>query len=434
MTDTQLSARYKKSNDMVKEVEAIIPLASQTFSKSKIAYPQGVSPLFLEKGEGAKVWDVDGNQYIDFVSGLLSLSLGYKDPDVDQAVIEQLANGVSFSLPHRLEFEVAQLLVDLIPSAEQVRFGKNGTDATSAAIRLARAYTKRERIAVCGYHGWQDWYIGSTTRDAGVPKSVKSLTHVFQYNDIASLKQILESQPNEFAAVIMEPMNVAFPKDDFLQQVADLTRAHGALFIFDETITGFRFHIGGAQTLFGVTPDLSTFGKGMANGYPVSAIVGRAEIMNTMEEIFFSGTFGGETLSLAAAKATINKQIKHQVSEQLTQKGQWLVEQLQQLIKDIDGVDYFETAGHPAWSFLVVKDGKNYSALELKSLLYQEMYRKGILLNGGHNLTFAHTDADLQSLFNAYQSLLPYLMEVDTHKNLHEHLVGQAIQPVFKVR
>ena len=266
-----MTSRYQHSLALSARAEQSIPLGSQTFSKSRLCFPHGAAPLFIERGQGARVWDVDGNEYLDFASGLLAISLGYCDPDVNQAVLEQLNLGSIFSLPHRLETEVAEQLIELIPCAEMVRFGKNGTDATSACIRLSRAVTGRERVAVCGYHGWQDWYIGSTTRHLGVPECVRELTHRFDYNDLGSLKAQLEAHPGEFAAVILEPMNVAWPTPEFLPGLRQLCDQHGALLIFDETITGFRFHLGGAQTLFGVTPDLAAFGKGMANGFPISA-------------------------------------------------------------------------------------------------------------------------------------------------------------------
>ena len=188
---------YKKSDQLLERALKSIPLASQTFSKSLTQYPKGVSPFFIEKGDGSKVWDVDGNEYIDFVNSLLSITVGYCDKEIDSAVQEQMKNGVTFSLPHTLEMKVAEKLINIIPCAEKVRFAKNGTDATSASIRIARAYTGKEHIAVCGYHGWQDWYIGSTTRDLGVPKAVKELTHKFEYNNIKSLEKIF--QENDLA-------------------------------------------------------------------------------------------------------------------------------------------------------------------------------------------------------------------------------------------
>ncbi len=297
-----MSKRYKKSEDFLDRALQVIPLGSQTFSKSKTALPFGVSPYFVERAKGSRMWDIDGNAYLDFVSALCCVTLGYLDPDVDAAVRAQMDSGVTFSLPHRLETEVAELLVEMIPCAEKVRFAKNGTDATSGAIRVARAYTGRNRVAVCGYHGWQDWYIGTTLRDLGVPQAVKELSHTYTFNDIGSLQRLLDAHPGEFAAVMLEPLNVAYPKDGFLEKVQAAARAHGALLVFDETITGFRYATGGAQQEFGVTPDLATFGKGIANGYPLSALVGKSEYMKVVEDIFFSGTFGGETLSLAAAK------------------------------------------------------------------------------------------------------------------------------------
>ena len=343
---------YKKSEQLLDRALKSIPLGSQTFSKSLTQYPRGVSPFFIEKGKGAKVWDVDGNKYIDFVNSLAAVTLGYCDKNVDEAVQKQMQNGVTFSLPHCLEMEVAEKLIDIIPCAEKVRFAKNGTDATSASIRIARAYTGKEHIAVCGYHGWQDWYIGSTTRDLGVPKAVKELTHKFEYNNIESLEKIF--QERELACVIMEPMNAEYPQDNFLEKIKTLAHKNDALLIFDETITGFRYSLGGAQALFNVIPDLATFGKGMANGYPLSAVVGSNEIMQKVEDIFFSGTFGGETLSLAAANAVIDKYKKDNVPKYLNDLGNYLLKKLNQLIIKEGLNDVFRTSGHPAWSFLQV--------------------------------------------------------------------------------
>ena len=304
------SNRYNKSHSLLQRALKIIPLGSQTFSKSVTQYPIGVSPHFLSKGEGAYVWDVDGNRYIDFVNGLLSISLGYNDPDVNEAVQEQLLSGVSFSLSHPIEVYVAEKIVEAVPSAEMVRFGKNGTDATSAAIRLSRAYTKRDRVAVCGYHGWQDWYIGTTSRHLGVPKAVQSLSHSFRFNDAASLETLLLEYPGQFAAVILEPHTATEPEANFLRRLRELCSQHGTVLIFDEMITGFRLANGGAQELYSVMPDLTCLGKGMANGFPLAAVVGHPDIMAKMEDIFFSGTFGGETLSLAAANALYRKNTK----------------------------------------------------------------------------------------------------------------------------
>jgi glutamate-1-semialdehyde aminotransferase len=423
---------YKKSEKLLQQALNVIPLGSQTFSKSLTQYPRGVSPFFIEKGKGARVWDVDGNEYIDFVNSLAAVTLGYCDEDIDKAVQEQMKNGVTFSLPHTLEIEVAEKLIEIIPCAEKVRFAKNGTDATSASIRIARAYTGKEHIAVCGYHGWQDWYIGSTTRDLGVPQAVKALTHKFEYNNIKSLEKIFQEQ--ELACVIMEPMNIEYPKDDFLEKVKKLVHKNNALLIFDETITGFRYSIGGAQKLFNVVPDLATFGKGMANGYPLSAVVGSDEIMKKVEDIFFSGTFAGETLSLAAANAVIDKYKQIPVTEHLFEMGTYLLQQLNKLIDDNNLNDIFWTSGHPSWSFLHIKDQQKYNSFEIKTFFLQEMFKRGILALGLHNLSLAHSKKEIDRLISCYAEVLPMIKQHIDNQTLLKNIQGEILEPLFKVR
>ena len=429
-----MTRSYHQSSQWLERAEKTIPLGSQTFSKSRIAYPKHVSPLFIKRGQGCQVWDADDNQYTDFVSGLLSVSLGYCNPAVDKAVIEQIKSGVTFSLPHKLEMDVAEKLVELIPCADMVRFGKNGSDATSAAIRLARAYTKKEHVAVCGYHGWQDWYIGSTTRDLGVPESTKSLTHTFKYNDIASLEQLFNKQEGKLAAVILEPMNINFPEHNFLHEVQALCKKNGAVLIFDETITGFRYHLGGAQKLFGVTPDLATFGKGMANGYPISAVVGRKDIMMLMEDIFFSGTFAGETLSLAAAKATLNQLQNNSILKHIHNMGQTLIEGVNNIIEQYKAHDWLSICGHPSWSFFMIQGKGIYSAIELKSLYLQNMLNNGILINASHNLSYAHKKADIENLLEIYQQTIKLLVDTIVQENFSTVFHGKLLEPVFRVR
>ncbi len=429
-----MATDFHQSQQWLKRALKTIPLASQTFSKSMISTPSGVSPHFAAKASGCYLTDIDGNEYIDFISALLCISLGYADQDVNQAVKEQLALGSIYSLPHQLETLVAEKLCELIPCAEQVRFGKNGTDATSAAIRLARAYTQREHVAVCGYHGWQDWYIGSTTRSLGVPESTRSLTHTFIYNDIDSLKKIIADHPEQIAAVILEPMNVHYPVDNFLLQVRQLCDEHHIVLIFDETITGFRFDLGGAQKVFGITPDLATFGKGMANGFPLSAIVGKRKIMQLMEDIFFSGTFGGDAIALAAAYATINKMEREPVLPHIHQIGSSLQQQLSALIEQHQLSDYFDVAGHPSWSFLAVKNGKNHGLWTIKTYLMQQLIQAGFLSNGSHNLSYAHQQHHIDALIKFYQQELPKIAWLDKTNTLNDSLNCPVMQPVFKVR
>ncbi len=425
---------FDRSNSQLVDALNVIPIGSQTFSKSYYSLPQGVSPLFLQSGCGSQVTDIDGNTYTDFVNSLLAISLGYCDPDVDAAVTKQLANGVSFSLPHPMETELAQLLVKHIPCAEKVRFGKNGTDATSAAIRLARAFTGREHIAVCGYHGWQDWYIGSTTRNLGVPAAVSALTHPFSFNQFEQVKQIFDEVNGELAAIILEPMNIAYPEPGFLEQLRAFCDENNIVLIFDETITGFRFDLGGAQRLFGVTPDLATFGKGMANGFPISAIVGKDSIMDKMEDIFFSGTFGGETLSIAAAIATIKKMEQQNAPEKIAELGSFLIDQVSQLITELELEQYIAISGHPSWSFLHFHNGTNYDATQLKSLFIQKMVENGFLIMGSHNLSLSHSKEDIERLISCYRKVLPELKSVDETMMFEQAFKGELIKAVFKVR
>lgn len=429
-----MSSRYKKSEEFLRRAEKVIPLGSQTFSKSKTQYPFGVSPYFIQRGQGSRVWDVDGNEYIDFINGLAAITLGYSDPDVNQAVRAQLDQGVIYSLPHPLETEVAERIVDMVPCAEMVRFGKNGSDATSGAIRLARAFTGRDRVAFCGYHGWQDWYIGATARNRGVPDAVRKLTHGFLYNDLGSLELMLGKHPGEFAAVIMEPMNAVEPAPGFLAGVKELTHRHGALLVFDETITGFRYSNGGAQELFGVTPDLATFGKGVANGFPLAAVAGRADIMKLMEEIFFSFTMGGEALSLAAAKATLDKLKREPVTQKLAALGREALDRTAEIIRQNSLGDVIATSGHPSWGFLNFRDAGGYSSFEIKTLFLQEVFARGVLTLGTHNISYAHSAADIDRLITVYQEVMPILADAVHNKAMKQYLRCEPLQPLFKIR
>lgn len=389
---------FAESERLLKQALKVIPNGTQTFSKSRTCLPAGVSPFYAARADGSRLWDVDGNEFLDFVNALTPIILGYNDPDVNRAIKEQVDNGVIFSLPHLLEIEVAEMIRDLVPCAEMVRFGKNGSDATTGAIRLARAYTGRDRIAVCNghYHGWHDWSIGISGRNLGVPQAVKDLTHTFEYNDIDSLHRLFKDRPNQYAAVIMEPMNRTWPLGDFLHEVRDLAHQNGALFILDEVITGFRFAVGGAQEYFGVTPDLACFGKAIANGYPLSVIAGKAEIMRRMEDIHYSFTYAGECLSLAAAKATLTKIRGENVPAYLAALGQ-----------GIPGT------GHPAWRHLKIGN---------KTLFLQEMHKRGILCLGTVNLSYAHTLTDVARLVKALGEWESGVLECE------------PLKPLFRIR
>ena len=421
------------SNALLERAEKAIPLASQTFSKSRIQYPAD-SPMFLTHGQGGRVWDVDGNCYVDMVCGLLPVVLGYQDPDVDAAIRAQLNNGISFSLATTLETELAERLVELIPCAEMVRFGKNGTDATSAAIRLARAFTGRDRIGVCGYHGWQDWYIGATSRHKGVPEAVQHLTHLFAYNNLDSARQLFADHPGEMAALIMEPMNAVDPAPGYLAELKELCHANGALLVFDEVITGFRYALGGAQSMFGVTPDLASFGKSMGNGMPISAIMGRADIMREMENVFISGTFGGEALSLAASIATIDKMKREPVIEKLWQTGTILADEMAKLTATHGLSEIFSLVGRAPWKILAVQDHPTARKEAIKTLFAREMLRAGVLFLASHNVCYAHDAEDINRVLTAWDKALAKVAEELATGQLEARLPCPPVMPVFKVR
>jgi glutamate-1-semialdehyde 2,1-aminomutase len=425
---------FTKSRQMLERAERVIPLGAQTFSKSRTQYPLGVSPYFITHGQGSRLWDVDGNEYTDYINALASVTLGYNDPDVTRAVEAQLRKGTIFTLSSEIEIEVAERIVKLVPCAEKVRFGKNGSDVTAGAVRIARAATGRDHVAVCGYHGWQDWYIGSTARHLGVPEAVRALTHSWTFNELSTLEALFAKLPGQIAAVVMEPMNIAFPLPGFLEAVQELCRREGAILVFDETITGFRYAPGGAQELLGVIPDLATFGKGLANGYPLSAIAGRADLMKLMEEVFFSFTFGGETLSLAASGATLDKLVRENVTAHLNRLGEELLAGVNALIERHGVQQLLRTGGHPTWSFLLIQDVPGCPQLHTKTLFMQEMFERGILAYGTHNLTYAHTPADIQALLAAYDEVFPLLRAGALEGRLGELLRCKPLEPLFKIR
>jgi glutamate-1-semialdehyde 2,1-aminomutase len=429
-----MNTRYLNSTRFISRAEDVIPLGSQTFSKSKAIYPVGEAPLFATKAKDCRIWDVDGNQYIDYVSNLASITLGYAHKGQSKAVKEQISHSVGMSLPSRLETIVAEKIVELVPSVEMVRFAKNGTDATSAAIRLSRAYTNRDHVAVCGYHGWQDWYIGTTNRSKGVPKAIQSLSHPFVYNDIESLRVLFEKYPNQIACVILEPMNREFPTNSFLESVIELCETNGSICIFDETITGFRFAKGGAQELFNVKPHLSTFGKGIANGYPLSVVCGRKEFMKEMENIFFSGTFGGELLSLSAANYVLDLHLIDKVCPNLAEKGEYLAQRITYLIENLNLANIIKFMGHPSWKFLDFADGHGHKATEIKAFLLQELLSEGILFIGTNNMSLAHNERRMNQTIDKYENALSSLAKVLENETLGISLRSPVMEPIIKLR
>lgn len=418
----------KTSQELCKRAYGLIPSLTQTLAKGPSQYVDGVAPKYLLRGKGSHVWDVDGNEYIDYNMGIGPLVLGYSYPLVDEAIINQLEDGITFSLMHPLEVEVAELIREIIPNAEAVRFSKTGADVTSAAIRLARAYTGKEKILCCGYHGWHDWYISVTTRNKGIPEAIQNLTYTFNYNDIESLAKSIDDNT---AAVILEPVVFEEPKNNFLHQVAEICSRNGVILIFDEMWTGFRMDIGGAQEYFGIVPDLATYSKAVANGMPLSVLTGKKEIMHLAEDdIFFFTTFGGEALSLAAARITIKEIINKRVPSYLNDKGRILREGYNKIAEKL-GITYTKCVGYNFRS-MVTFFHKQIDSLLLKSLVQQEMIKRGVLWAGFHNMSFSHSDEDINYTLFVYEEVLKILKDAVENDNVDNLLKGKPVQPVFR--
>ncbi|CAN5828486.1 glutamate-1-semialdehyde 2,1-aminomutase [soil metagenome] len=418
----------EQSNALWSRTQGLIPAGTQTLAKGPTQFSDGVAPKYLLRGKGARVWDVDGNEYLDYNMGIGPIILGYCHEAVDEAIRRQLSNGISFSLMHPLEVELAELMRACIPNAESVRFSKTGCDVTSAAVRLSRAYTRREKVLCCGYHGWHDWYIAVTDRNAGIPACAAELTHTFNYNDLDSVARSIDG---DTACVILEPFVFEREQNGFLAELRKICDCNGTLLVFDEMWTGFRCALGGAQEYLGVRADLSLFSKAMANGMPISAITGRRDVMALLEkDVFFFTTFGGEALSLAAAIACIEFIRDHGVIRHLAQVGQQLSEGLKNIVSKF-ALDYVSLTGYPFRTLLSFSPAAG-DPLEIKTLVQQELIRRGILWSGIHNLCHAHGSAEIDYTLEAYTAVLSILKQAVAAKDVASRLKGRLLQPVFR--
>jgi glutamate-1-semialdehyde 2,1-aminomutase/spore coat polysaccharide biosynthesis protein SpsF len=419
------------SEQLWKRAKEIIPRGTQTLSKGPDQFVDGVAPKYLERGLGCHVWDVDGNEYIDYPMALGPIILGYNYPSIVETVYRQIRKGTTFTLMNPLEVELAELLVEIIPCAEMVRFGKNGADATMAAVRIARAYTGREHIAFCGYHGCHDWYAVTTSLNKGIPECNAKLIHAFEYNRPETLENIFAEYPDQIATVIIEQPGIE-PVDNFLQRIIDIAHKHGSLFILDEICTGFRYALGGAQEYYGIIPDLACFGKGMANGLSISAVVGKKEFMKELNDIFFSMTFAGETTSMAAAVATIKEIKEKRVIEYIWRQGEKLRKGLQKIAEETEVK--MEVPGNPPRSGLVFKDFNDNESLDMKSLFLQETVKRGILFGGPIYPSFSHTDEDINKTLDASYEALKILKKALVDGNIERYMEGKNIGTVYRAR
>lgn len=421
-------------------LNSVIPGGAHTYSRGDDQYPVNVPQLF-EKGEGAYLYTPEGDKFLDFGMALRAVTLGYGQKDVAEAAIKQIWNGNNLTRASRIELQAAELLADLIPSVDMVKFAKNGSNVTTAAVKIARAYTGKKYIIRCFEHpffSFDDWFIGDTPLKKGIPEEFYKFTLNFNYNDIDSLAVLFDKYPNQIAGVILEPATSVHPKDGFLHKVKELCHKNGALFILDEMITGFRWHLQGAQVFYDIEPDLCTFGKGMANGFSVCALAGKREFMKIggikevgAERVFLtSTTHGAEMCGLGAFVKTIEFYKANNVVDHLWSFGEKLIIGMNNVAKEVGVQDYFEATGIPCSPNYSTKDSGNNLSLEFRTLFSQELIKNGVLMPW-IAISYAHNSNELDFALDAVRNALKVYSKA-LEDGVDKYLVGPAIKPVFR--
>lgn len=422
---------FKKSEVLLQRELKVSPLAAQTYSKSYRYFCQGLAPSYIDHGEGCYIYDVDGNKFIDYMCALGPISVGYNIPSVNEAVIAQVKKFASASLQSELEVELAEKLCEIVPCAEMVRFVKNGSDATTAAIRLARAYTGRDVVLMSGYHGMHDWSIGASENHKGVPDAVRALTKNFFYNDLEDLEMKLKA--DNVAAVILEPIQSDGPKEGYLAAVKELAHKYGALLIFDEVVSGFRYALGGASELYHVKPDMAAFGKGMGNGYPISAVAGKKELLSQIEEgVFVSTTFGGDSIAMAASLATIKILEQPGFYDHIQKIGTIQRDGIVELIRKYKLEDVLSVSGLPAHAGVAFEGHGALSYLDIQSVYSQTMIENGILVFAIYNLNASHTEKEAAAYLEATDKAFALIRKAVDEDSVNGILRGGKVDPVFK--
>lgn len=430
---------FTRSRELQARAHAVIPGGCHTYAKGDDQYPL-LSPGFIERGLGCHVWDVDGNEFIEYGMGNRCVALGHAFEPVVRAAQKEMLRGANFSRPAAIEIECAEEFLQLITGAEMVKFTKNGSDATSAAMRLSRAATGRDMIALCGDHPFfsvDDWFIGTTAIHAGIPAAIRELSVAFRYNDLASVQQLFDRYPGQIAGVILEAAKYDDPVDRFLHRVQELCHRHGAVFILDEMITGFRWDNGGAQQTYGITPDLSTFGKALANGFALSALAGKRELMerggmlHDKERVFLlSTTHGAETHAMAAAIATMRTYQREPVIETIYRQGQRLLDGLRQVIGRHELAEHVQILGRPCSLIHVTRDQHKQHSQAFRTLLLQELIKRGVL---GPSLvvSYTHTDEDIDRTIDAFDETLAVYQQA-LADGVERFLVGPPSKSVYR--
>lgn len=429
-TSSRTESPIEATADLWSRAQGVLTAGLWTVSQGTFHYPEGVFPLLAERGEGCRLHDTTGRAYIDWMMGWGPVVLGYRHPAVEEAIRKQLETGTLLSLLHPIEIEVAEAIRSMVPCAERVAFGKNGSDVLMAAVRIARAATGREGVLVYGYNGFHDWYMAVVPQCEGIPNSLRSLVRYFPYNDLPALRELFRIHRDEIAAVVMEPTNTQLPEPGFLEGVRDVVDENGAFLVFDEMITGFRLANGGAQERYGVVPDLACFGKGLSNGMPLSALTGRVEAMEILHKVGYGLTCRGETLSLAAAGAALRVFRDEPVCEHLWRIGDSLRERFVDSARRT-GIAAALLGPSPRMTFAFEAAG-GITPLGLQTLFVQECLKRSILTNGNLLPSYAHQEAEVEASARAFDGALEVLGRAVLERNLSRYLQVPALQVFYE--
>jgi len=439
---------FDKSNEYKNRIHDLIPGGAHTYSKGDDQFPL-LSPAAIDHGNGAYVWDIDDNKFLDCSMGLTSVTLGHAYQRVIDRVTSELTKGVNFQRPSIIEKEMAEQFLSLIPQHDMIKFAKNGSIVTTAAVKLARAHTGRKLVAFPGDHpfySYDDWFIGKTACNKGVPDEIAALSVTFQSCNINSLKELFEKYPNQIACVITEPERSSFGQYQFgdsakkyLQQAIELTHQNGALFIIDEMISGFKSSLPGSMTKFGLMPDMATWGKGTANGFSFCALTGKKKVMelggirNTGEEKVFltSTTHGGETHTIAAGLATLAEYRKHNVIEHNHAIGDYLIKKCIEVIKKHHLTNFIEIVPCNWMPVFIFKNNAGEISQGLRTLMMQEMIKRGVLFQGAFVPSYSHTKEDIEYFAEALNQSLPFYSKALTD-GYQSYLKGDPAKPVFR--
>lgn len=429
-----MNKKFYRSDEIKKKAFELIPHQTGTFSRGANTFVQGVYPTYVKTAEGSHFTDVDGNEYLDYLCGLGPITLGYNYKPVNDAIVEQLKQGILFSLPHPIEVECSEEISRIIPNAEMVKFEKSGSNAVTGAVRAARYLTKKNKIAYCGSGGvWHDWQAAMVSRDGGVPNFNKDLIFVFDYNDTDGLEQIFENNKNEIAAIVLEPTIYEKPENDFLQKVRKIADENGAILILDEIVTGFRFDLGGCQKYFNFEGDLVCFGKGMGNGLPITAITGKSEFMKAFDDLWVSSTNNSEALSLAGTIAVINEMKNKDTIKSCWNQGTKLIENWNRIVTSY-GINA-KMVGYPIRMKMESLDSKGNESIILKSLILQEMVKKGVFMSQGVSfISFSHSSEDIEFTLNVLDETCKTISKIDKESEYQNYLEGDIPKQVWSMK